>query len=38
MMNNTFLQNNLTQTELSWGIRYLLFQTVFLSRLLTLLN
>ncbi len=38
MMNNTFLQNNLTQKELSWGIRYLLFQTVFLSRLLTLLN
>ncbi len=37
-MNNAFLQNNLTQKELSWGIRYLLFQTVFLSRLLSLLN
>ena len=37
-MNNTFLQNDLTQKEFSWGIRYLLFQTVFLSRLLSLLN
>ena len=37
-MNNTFLQNDLTQKEFSRGIRYLLFQTVFLSRLLALLN
>ncbi|MBO5891900.1 MAG: CPBP family intramembrane metalloprotease [Oscillospiraceae bacterium] len=37
-MNNTFSQNNLTKKELSWGIRYLLFQTVFLSRLLVLVN
>lgn len=38
MMNNTFLQNDLTQKEFSRGIRYLLFQTVFLSRLLSFLN
>ncbi len=37
-MNNTFLQNRLAKKELSQGIRYLLFQTVFLSGLLTLAN
>lgn len=38
MMNNAFFQNRLTGKELSWGMRYLLFQTVFLPSLLSLLN
>ena len=37
MMNN-FTQNSLTKRELSHGIRYLLFQTIFLPSLLTLVN
>lgn len=37
-MNNTFTQNNLTKKEVSQGIRYLLFQTIFLPSLLSLLN
>lgn len=37
-MNNTFLQNSIPKNELSWGIRYLLFQTVFLPSLLSILN
>ena len=38
MMNNTFTQNYLTEKELSQGTRYLLFQTIFLPSLLSLLN
>lgn len=38
MMNNTFLQNGLTNKEFSRGVRYLLFQTIFLPSLLSLLN
>lgn len=34
MMKNTFTQNDLTGKEMSWGARYLLFQTVFLPSLL----
>lgn len=37
-MNNTFAKNYLTRKELSWGIRYLLFQTVFLPSLLSYAN
>lgn len=38
MMNDTFTQNYLTKKELSHGIRYLLFQTVFLPSLLSFAN
>ena len=37
-MNNGFIQNYLTKKELSQGTRYLLFQTVFLPSLLSLIN
>lgn len=38
MMNNTFFQNRLTRKELSLGIRYLLFQLLFLPSILSFLN
>ncbi len=34
MVNNDFLHIGLTRKEISWGVRYLLFQTVFLAPLL----
>ena len=37
MTNNTFFQNKLTGKEQLWGWRYLLFQTVFLPCLLSML-
>ena len=38
MTKNEFLRISLTRKEAVWGIRYLLFQTVFLSSLLSTLN
>lgn len=37
-MNNTFTQNYLTRKELSHGMRYLLFQAIFLPGLLSIAN
>jgi len=37
MKNDLFLENSLSAGEFSWGMRYLLFQTVFLPGLLGLL-
>ena len=37
MKNDRFLQNKLSSKEFSWGMRYLLFQAVFLPGLLGLL-
>lgn len=38
MTKNEFLRISLTRKEMVWGIRYLLFQTVFLPSLLNALN
>ena len=38
MINDSFFHSRLTQKELVWGWRYLLFQAVFLPTLLTLCN
>lgn len=38
MTKHNFLRNSLSRKELTWGTRYLLFQFVFLPRLLNALN
>ena len=38
MRNNTFLSIGLTRKEITWGVRYLLFQSIFLAPLLQSIN
>lgn len=38
MTKNTFLANSLTNKELRWGLRYLLFELIFLPEMLNALN
>lgn len=38
MTKNIFLANSLTNKELRWGLRYLFFQLIFLSRILSALD